>query len=62
MENSIFDAYPDVITVYDLMEMLHIGRNAAYAILKNGSIKTIRIGRRYIIPKRSVISYILAGT
>jgi len=55
----MFGAYPDIITVSDLMEMLHIGRNAAYMLLKDGSIKTIRIGKRYIIPKISVISYIL---
>lgn len=59
MDSSMFGAYPDIITVSDLMEMLHIGRNAAYMLLKDGSIKTIRIGKRYIIPKISVISYIL---
>ena len=55
----MFVAYPDVITVSELMEMLHIGRNAAYTLLKEGAIKSFRIGRRYIIPKVSVISYIL---
>lgn len=58
MEANIFSEYPDVITVYQLMEMLHIGKNAAYSLLKSGEIKTIRIGRRYIIPKTSIISYI----
>lgn len=59
MGNNMFVAYPDVITVSELMEMLHIGRNAAYTLLKEGAIKSFRIGRRYIIPKVSVISYIL---
>jgi excisionase family DNA binding protein len=38
--------------------MLHIGRNAAYDIVKEGKIKTIRIGKRYIIPKTSVINFL----
>lgn len=60
MDSGMFSAYPDVITVEDLMEMLKIGRNTAYTLLKSGTIKTIRVGKRYIIPKTSVISYISA--
>lgn len=61
MEDSMFSSYPDVVQVEDLMEMLHIGRNSAYVLLSSGKIKTIRVGRKYIIPKRSVISYILSA-
>ena len=60
MKANMLGNYPDVITVDQLMEILHIGRNAAYSLLKEGKIKTIRIGRRYIIPKRNVITYILS--
>ena len=61
MENKnkdIFKNYPDVVTVEDLQNMLHIGRNTAYGILKDGAIKTIKIGKKYIIPKQSVIEFI----
>ena len=61
MENNnkdIFKDYPDVITVEDLQNMLHIGRNTTYGILKDGAIKTIKIGKKYIIPKQSVIEFI----
>ena len=58
MESPMFSEYPDVITVEQLMEMLHIVKNAAYSLLKIGEIRTIRIGRRYIIPKQSIITYI----
>jgi hypothetical protein len=40
------------------MEMLHIGRNSAYSILKDGLIKTIKVGKKYIIPKKSVIDFL----
>ena len=59
-DTNMFSEYPDVLTVDQLMEMLHIGRNAAYSLLKSGEIKTLRIGRRYIIPKKSIVAYILS--
>lgn len=55
---DIFKNYPDVITIGDLQEMLHIGRNTAYGILKDGTIKAVKIGKRYIIPKISVIEFL----
>ena len=54
-----FGNYPDVVSIDDLKSMLNIGRNTAYSLLQNGSIKTIRIGRKYIIPKQSVIEFLL---
>ncbi|MBR6939946.1 MAG: helix-turn-helix domain-containing protein, partial [Clostridia bacterium] len=34
------------------------GRNSAYSMLKDGLIKTIKVGKKYIIPKKSVIEFI----
>lgn len=56
--NNTFKDYPDVVSIEELQEMLHIGRNAAYDIVKDGKIKTIRVGKRYIIPKASVINFL----
>lgn len=56
--NNLFSKYPDVVTIDNLQEMLHIGRNVAYSLLKDGRIKTIKIGKRYIIPKLSVIEFL----
>lgn len=57
-DGTLFSEYPDVITVDDLQNMLKIGRNSAYDILKTGMIKTIKIGKKYIIPKQSVINFL----
>lgn len=62
IENIMFKEYPDVVTPADLQKMLHIGRNSVYEILKNHSIKTIKLGKKYIIPKINVIEYLTAGT
>lgn len=55
---DIFKDYPDVVTIDDLQNMLHIGRNTAYSMLRDGAIKTVKIGKRYIIPKQSVIAFL----
>lgn len=55
---SCFENYPDVISVNELQEMLHIGRNTAYNLLKEDKIKSIKYGKKYIIPKTSVIDFL----
>lgn len=53
-----FNDYPEVISIDNLQEILHIGRNAAYSLLKEGKIKTIKVGKKYIIPKKSIIEFL----
>ena len=50
--------YPDLLTVKDIQEILHIGRSTAYSLLKSGEIKSIRIGSVYRIPKVKLQDYI----
>ena len=56
--NEIFKDYPDVVTIEQLQKMLNIGRNSVYELLKNNVIKSVRVGKRYIIPKVYVIAYL----
>lgn len=60
MAKSI-NQYADVISINELMEILGIGRNSAYRLLKEGTIKTLRVGTHYIIPKQSVILYLASA-
>lgn len=50
--------YKDILSVEDLCEILSIGKNTAYRLLKSGEIKAIRIGKVYKIPKENLIKYI----
>ena len=59
--SEMFKDYPDVITIIDLQAMLHIGRNAAYKLLQDNSVVSIRVGKKYIIPKTSVTNFISEG-
>lgn len=55
---EIFKNYPDVVTIDELAEMLHVGRSAAYTLVKENKIRSIRVGKKYIIPKIFVINYL----
>ena len=52
----MFEEYPDVVTVNLLMKMLNIGKSSAYELLKNNQIGSVRIGKKYVIPKKAVIN------
>ena len=39
-----FAEYKDVVTVCEVMEMLGLGRVAVYRLLREGIIRTIRVG------------------
>ena len=54
---SLFAQYDEIITVEQLAEMLKIGRNTAYELVRGGLISSVRIGRCIRIPKQSVVDY-----
>ena len=56
--NNLFSEYKDVVKVDDVMKMLGIGKNTVYDLLRNKKIKSIQLGKKYIIPKKCVIEFI----
>ena len=48
----------DVLTVNEMMDMLAIGRNTAYKLLREGKIKSFRLGNSYKVLRKSVKKYI----
>ena len=48
----------DLITVEELAEALGVSKNSAYALLKNGSVKSFKIGTHYKIPSSAIDDYI----
>jgi excisionase family DNA binding protein len=60
--NGMFRDYPDVVSVEQLMEMLHIGKVLAYRLITSRKIKAVKIGRAYKIAKWNVAEYVLQGS
>jgi len=54
----MFENYDDVVTVEQLAKMLKIGRNTAYELVREGAVKSVRVGRKYIIPKAAIIDFV----
>ena len=55
----MFQGYPDVVTVEQMCEMLGgISTKTGYRLLKDGTIKSFVVGRRYRIPKLYIFEYL----
>ncbi|MCI7210844.1 MAG: helix-turn-helix domain-containing protein [Ruminococcus bromii] len=52
---DMFSEYGDIVTVEEVMKMLQIGRVSVYQMLKTGEIRSLKVGKKYVIPKKSVI-------
>jgi excisionase family DNA binding protein len=48
-------------TVEELGQILGLGRGATYAALRKAVIPSIRIGRRFVIPKPAVDEWLRSG-
>lgn len=56
--HSKTEILPLVLKVEDLMPILQIGRNTAYALVRSGQIYSVRVGRTYRIPREAVFNYL----
>lgn len=49
--------YKDVLLPGDVQKILQIGRNTLYNYLANGTIRSIRVGGKYRIPKLYLLEF-----
>lgn len=57
--NLMFKDYPDVVTIEQMCEMLGgISTKTGYRLLKDGTIKSFVVGKRYRIPKLYILEYL----
>lgn len=49
-----FDDLPDVVTAAEVQSFLRLGRNATYDLLKNGTLRSVRFGQRYLVPRQAL--------
>ncbi len=55
------DHLPVTLTVEDLMPILNIGRNTAYSLVRNGRIRSVKVGRQLRIPKIAIVEFLAGG-
>ena len=61
LSEIMFKDFPDCVDVHQLGQMLGIKRTKTYELLQNGTIKFLKIGKDYKIPKYNVIAYLIGG-
>ena len=60
MDRTIyFEQLPLTLRVKQLVPLLGISHNTAYALVRSGQIRSIRVGRNYLIPRDAVSDYLL---
>jgi excisionase family DNA binding protein len=57
MKMTLDDA-PDVLHVEEVAQLLRIGRNGAYELVRSGLLGSFRIGRRIGVPKTAVLAFL----
>ncbi len=50
---------PEVLTVLEVARILRIGKNKAYDMINAGSLSSIKVGGKIIVPKMCLISFLL---
>lgn len=53
-----YDQLPDVLTPKEVRAFLRLGRNATYAALQSGTIRSVRHGQKFLIPKAAVREFL----
>lgn len=62
MNKELFSNYDDILSVDEVAKIFHISKPTVYSLLRNNEIRHLKIGKKYIIPKQSVINFITAVT
>lgn len=57
----MFEQFPDVLTVKQVADLLHVGRNTAYQLVRSGAIPSVIIGRQIRVSKASIVEFINKG-
>ncbi len=49
----------DILTLKELQELLHIGKNTALRLVQSGEIEAFKVGKQWRITQNSIRKYIL---
>ena len=56
---SILREYPEVLSVQETAKILRIGKNKAYSLVNSGTLSSIKMGGKIIVPKICLIQFLL---
>ena len=53
-----FDDLPLTLTVEEAGQVLRVGRNTAYDLVRCGKLRSIKVGKQIRIPKQALLDYL----
>ena len=56
--NTTLKSYPDVMDITQVSRFLGVSTKTGYAMVRNGKIAYLKVGRSYRIPKSSIKRYL----
>ena len=62
ISRDIYDYFkkePDLTQVRDIVKIMHCSKNTVYALIKDGRLGAIRVGRSILIPKTALVEMIV---
>lgn len=54
----MFETYPEIISIKEVANMLHISTGKTYLLIRSKQIPAIKIGRDWKIAKTDIIKYL----
>ncbi len=54
----MFQKYPDIMDVKQVMSALNISRHSVYNLIEQGDLPSFRVGKTHKIAKKALIKYI----
>lgn len=49
---------PLTLTVEEAGQVLRVGRNTAYDLVRSGQLRSVKVGRQIRIPKQALLEYL----
>ena len=57
---SMFKDDPEVLTVPEAAKLLRTGKNKAYELVREGRLRTVKVGGKILVPKLRLIEFLIA--
>jgi excisionase family DNA binding protein len=58
IDRRTFGSLPGVLSVEEMAEFLAVSINTAYALLRQKKVASVRVGRQYRLPRKSLAKFL----
>lgn len=60
--NHLLDTYPVLLDIAQVSEVLRVSNSGIYRLVRVKTIRSLRIGKKILIPREYIVEYINAQT